>query len=160
MLDIKFIRENKEIVQEGARKKRIDFNVEDLLKADDRRRELLSSIEKKRAEQNQWSEKIVKALDAGDKTKLIIEMQLLKSSLQKEEEEQKEVMKKWQTLMIQAPNIPDMSVPEGESDADNKEVKARGEIPKFSFAPKSHIEIMENLGMVDLEKGAKISGFR
>ena len=160
MLDIKFIRENKEIVQEGARKKRIDFNVEDLLKADDRRRELLSSIEKKRAEQNQWSEKIVKALDAGDKTKLIIEMQLLKSSLQKEEGEQKEVMKKWQTLMIQAPNIPDMSVPEGDSDADNQEVKVWGEIPKFSFAPKSHIEIMENLGMVDLEKGAKISGFR
>ena len=160
MLDIKFIRENKEIVQEGARKKRIDFNVDDLLKADDRRRELLSSIEKKRAEQNQWSEKIVGAFDAATKTQLIIEMQLLKGRLQKEEEEQKEVMKKWQTLMIQAPNIPDMSVPEGESDADNKEVKVWGEIPKFSFVPKSHIEIMENLGMVDLEKGAKISGFR
>ena len=160
MLDIKFIRENKEIMQEGARKKRIDFNVDELLKADDRRRELLLSIEKKRAEQNQWSEKIVKALDASNKTKLIIEMQMLKSSLQKEEEEQKEVMKKWQTLMIQAPNIPDMSVPEGDSDADNKEVKAWGEIPKLNFAPKSHIEIMEHLGMVDLEKGAKISGFR
>jgi len=160
MLDIKFIRENKEIVQEGARKKRIDFNVDDLLKADDRRRELLSSIEKKRAEQNQWSEKIVGAFDAATKTQLIIEMQLLKSRLQKEEAEQKEVMKKWQTLMIQAPNIPDMSVPEGESDTDNKEVKVWGEIPKFSFAPKSHIEIMEHLGMVDLEKGAKISGFR
>ena len=160
MLDIKFIRENKEIVQEGARKKRIDFNVDELLKADDRRRELLLSIEKKRAEQNQWSEKIVGAFDAATKTQLIIEMQLLKSRLQKEEAEQKEVMKKWQTLMIQAPNIPDMSVPEGESDADNKEVKVWGEIPKFSFVPKSHIEIMENLGMVDLEKGAKISGFR
>jgi len=160
MLDIKFIRENKEIVQEGARKKHIDFNVDDLLKADDRRRELLSSIEKKRAEQNQWSEKIVGAFDAATKTQLIIEMQLLKSRLQKEEAEQKEVMKKWQTLMIQAPNIPDMSVPEGESDTDNKEVKVWGEIPKFSFAPKSHIEIMEHLGMVDLEKGAKISGFR
>src|SRR3989338_7702662 len=100
MLDIKFIRKNKEKMQEGARKSRIDFNVDELLKADDSRRELLLSIEKKRAEQNQWSEKIVKALDAGDKTKLIIEMQLLKSSLQKEEEEQKEVIKKWQTLMI------------------------------------------------------------
>ncbi|MBM2818032.1 MAG: serS [Parcubacteria group bacterium] len=160
MLDIKFIRENKEIVQEGARKKRIDFNVEDLLKADDRRRELLSSIEKKRAEQNQWSDKITRTPDAVAKAQLIAEMKLVKEELQKEEEEQKEVMKKWQALMIQTPNIPDMSVPEGESDADNQEVKVWGEIPKLNFAPKSHIEIMENLGMVDLEKGAKISGFR
>lgn len=160
MLDIRFIRENKEIVQEGARKKRIDFNVDELIKADDRRRELLSSIEKKRSEQNQWGEKIVKALDATTKTQLIIEMQLLKDRLQKEEEEHKEVMKKWQMLMVQAPNIPDMSVPEGESDADNQEIKIWGEIPKFSFAPKNHIEIMEKFGMIDLEKGARISGFR
>lgn len=160
MLDIKFIRENKEIVQEGARKKRIDFNVDELLKADDRRRELMTSIEKKRAEQNQWSEKIMRTPDATAKAQLIAEMKLVKEELQKEEEEQKEVVKKWQALMVQTPNIPDMSVPEGDSDADNQEIKAWGEIPKFNFAPKSHIEIMEKTDMVDLDKGAKISGFR
>lgn len=160
MLDIKFIRENKDIVQEGARKKRINFNVDELLKIDDRRRELLSSIEKRRAEQNQWNEKIARTLDAAAKTQLIAEMKLVKDELQKEEEEHKKVMKEWQAFMIQAPNIPDMSVPEGESDADNQEMKVWGEIPKFGFKPKSHIEIMESLGIVDLEKGAKISGFR
>ena len=126
MLDIKFIRENKEIVQEGARKKRIAFNVDDLLKADDRRRELMTSIEKKRAEQNQWSDKIVRTPEAMAKAQLIAEMKMLKDELQKEEEEQKEVMKKWQALIVQVPNIPDMSVPEGESDADNQEVKSWG----------------------------------
>ena len=160
MLDIKFIRENKDIVQEGARKKRINFSVDELLKTDDRRRELMTSIEKKRAEQNQWSDKIVRTPEAMAKAQLIAEMKMLKDELQKEEEEQKEVMKKWQALIVQVPNIPDMSVPEGESDADNQEVKSWGEIPKFSFTPKSHIEIMEKLGMIDLEKGAKISGFR
>lgn len=160
MLDIKFIRENKDIVQEGARKKRINFSVDELLKTDDRRRELMTSIEKKRAEQNQWSEKIMRTPDATAKAQLIAEMKLVKEELQKEEEEQKEVVKKWQALMVQTPNIPDMSVPEGDSDADNQEVKTWGEIPKFSFAPKSHIEIMEKADMVDLDKGAKISGFR
>ncbi|MBU6431357.1 MAG: serine--tRNA ligase [Patescibacteria group bacterium] len=160
MLDIKFIRENKDIVQEGARKKRIAFNVDDLLKVDDRRRELMTAIEKKRAEQNQWSEKIAGTPDAAAKAQLIAEMKIVKDELQKEEEEQKEVMKNWQALMVQVPNIPDMSVPEGDSDADNQEVKVWGEIPKFNFAPKSHIEIMEKASMVDLEKGAKISGFR
>lgn len=160
MLDIKFIRENKEIIQEGAKKKRIKFNVDELLKCDDKRRELMTSIEKKRAEQNQWSEKIVKTIESTEKTKIIIEMQLLKDKLHKEEEEQKEVMKKWQALMVQVPNIPDMSVPEGDSDADNQEVKTWGDIPKFNFTPKNHIEIMEKADMVDLDKGAKISGFR
>lgn len=160
MLDIKFIRENKDIIQEGARKKRIAFNVDDLIKADDKRRELLASIEKKRAEQNQCSDKITKTTDAAARSQLIAEMKIVKEELQKEEEELKEAMKQWQMLMIQTPNIPDMSVPEGESDADNQEIKQWGEIPKFAFAPKSHIEIMNNLNMLDLEKGAKISGFR
>ena len=101
MLDIKFIRENKDIVQEGARKKRINFSVDELLKTDDRRRELMTSIEKKRAEQNQWSDKIVRTPEAMAKAQLIAEMKMLKDELQKEEEEQKEVMKKWQALIVQ-----------------------------------------------------------
>lgn len=62
--------------------------------------------------------------------------------------------------MLQVPNIPDISVPEGESDADNKEVRVWGNKPVFSFEPKNHIELMENLNMVDFERGAKVAGFR
>jgi seryl-tRNA synthetase len=69
-------------------------------------------------------------------------------------------MKEWQTLMVQVPNVPDMSVPEGESDADNVELRTWGELPTFSFAPKNHIELMESLGMLDLERGTKVAGFR
>lgn len=160
MLDIKFIRENKDIVALGAKKKHIDFDVDALITIDDKRRELISLIETKRAAQNEVSEKIVRAVDPAEKSQMIAEMQALKAELQKEEEEMKAVMHDWQMLMVAVPNIPDMSVPDGADDKDNKEVKTWGEIPKFDFAPKSHVEIMENLDMIDLARGTKVAGFR
>ena len=160
MLDIKFIRDNKDLVALGAKKKHIDFDVESLILADDKRRELISLIEKKRAEQNEVSDKIVKAIDPVEKSQMITEMQALKADLQKEEEELKTVMHNWQMLMVTVPNIPDMSVPDGSNDKDNKEVKTWGDVPKFDFTPKSHVELMENLGILSLERGTKVAGFR
>lgn len=160
MLDIKFIRENKDLIREGARKKHLKFDVEALLKVDDSRKELLSSIEKKRSEQNLVSMRLPQMKDPEAKQVLLNEMKTLKEGLQKEEEELKEIMKKWQTQMLLVPNIPDVSVPEGDSDADNKEVKAWGEIPKFDFPIKDHIEIMERLDLADFTTGTKVAGFR
>ncbi len=160
MLDIKFIRENKDLVSEGAKKKHITFDVDNLLTIDDKRRELMLSIEKKRAEQNEVSEKIVRTQDQGEKSTMIAEMKILKDELQKEEEELKTVMHDWQLQMVQVPNIPDISVPDGVDDRENREVKVWGEKPVFDFTPKNHIELMENLGLLDLERGTKVSGFR
>lgn len=159
MLDIKFIRENKELVAAGARKKRLDFDVDELLAADDDRRALLTAIEKKKAEQNRVSKEIA-VLPEGERSALIEEMKKLKESLSSQEEKLKEVLKRWQLFMLRVPNIPDVSVPEGGSDADNQEIKRWGEPKKFSFKPRNHIELMEGLGMVDFEAGAKVSGFR
>jgi seryl-tRNA synthetase len=160
MLDIKFIRENKELIAAGAVKKHIKFDVDALVSVDDKRRALTSEIEKKRAEQNSVSDKIVKAVDQASRESLIAEMKILKETLQKEEEELKTVMTDWQRLMLSVPNIPDMSVPEGDSDKDNMEVRKWGEPTKFSFTPKSHIELLTNLDMISLERGAKVAGFR
>ena len=160
MLDIKFIRENKDLITEAARKKRIKFNVDDLLKADDKRKELLAEIEKKRANQNEVSQRIPQIQDDSAKKELFSQMKILKDELQKEEEELKEIMKTWQILMLSVPNVPDVSVPEGNTDVDNKEVKVWGEIPKFDFPVKDHIEIMERLDLADFETGAKVAGFR
>ncbi len=159
MLDIKFIRENKDLIALGAKKKLIKFDVEELLAADTKRRELMQSMEAKKAEQNSYNEKITKAAPA-ERAEMIAKMKAVKEDFQKEEELLKEVMKKWQLLMLQVPNIPDVSVPEGDSDADNKEVKVWGEIPKFDFKPKDHITLMQDLDMVDLERGVKVAGFR
>jgi seryl-tRNA synthetase len=84
----------------------------------------------------------------------------LKEGLQKEEEEYKEIIKNWQTLMLAVPNVPDVSVPEGDSEEDNKEVRTWGEIPKFDFKPKDHIELMEKWDLADFETGSKVAGFR
>ncbi len=159
MLDIKFIRENKDVVALGAKKKHVAINIDELITTDDTRRELLSSIEKKRAEQNQVSDKVTKA-GPEERTAFIESMKHLKIGLQEEEEKLKEVMKTWQSLMLQVPNVPDMSVPNGDTDADNQEIKVWGEKPNFAFEPKDHVELMTKLGMVDFERGSKVHGFR
>lgn len=159
MLDIKFIRENKDLILMGAKKKHIDFDVDALIALDDKRRELLTSVEAKRAEQNAVSEKIL-AASAGEKVIMIADMKELKDALQKEEEELKDILKQWQLLMVAVPNIPDMSVPEGKDDADNMELRTWGDIPKFSFEPKSHTDLMLAHDMVDFDRGTKVAGFR
>lgn len=159
MLDIKFIRENLDLVKLAAQKKHMDVDLDRLMAVDDSRRELMAGIESKRAEQNEVSAKIPQASDE-ERQRLIASMQPLKESLQAEEEKLRGVMEEWQALMLQVPNIPDMSVPDGESDADNEEVKVWGEQPTFDFEPKDHVEIMTKLGMVDFERGSKVHGFR
>ena len=158
MLDIKFIRENKDIVKAGAQKKRVKVDIDALIALDDKRKELLSSIEAKRAEQNTVGAKIASA--GADKASLLESMKTLKSALQKQEEELKGVMKDWQMLMLQVPNVPDVSVPDGATDADNQEKKSWGEKPSFNFEPKDHVELMTALSMVDFDRGAKAHGFR
>jgi len=159
MLDIKFIRENKELVEMAAKKKKISFDVGALLAVDDKRKTLLARIEEKRTEQNAANLEIVKAV-GPEKTNILERMKFVKEDLSKSEEEFKEVMKEWHALMLQVPNIPDVTVPDGESDADNQEIKKWGTLPKFDFTPKSHIDIMTTLDMLDLERGTKVAGFR
>ena len=162
MLDIKFIRENKELIASGSTKKRSSFNVENLIASDDTRLILLKEVEEFRAKQNKVGEKMgmVGAFSEMERVAVIEEMKVLKETLKQKEEKLEETMKEWRKLMLAVPNIPDMSVPEGESDADNIEVRKWGEIRQFGFLPKTHIEIMEANDMVDFERGTKTSGFR
>ncbi len=159
MLDIHFIRENADIVKAGARKKLIEIDIDRLLAIDDDRKRLRQELDAKKAEQNRRSNEIQRA--TGNERQMLIEaMQQLKAGMSESEEKLKEVMVEWQKLMLTVPNIPDMSVPEGESDADNVEVKKWGEPTTFEFKPKDHVEIMVELGMADFERGTKVAGFR
>ena len=160
MLDIKFIRENLELVKMGAKKKRITIDLDALIALDDARRKLLIGIETKKAEQNAMSKTIAIAADETARAQSIAEMKIVKDEIQKEEEELRGVMSKWQELMLQVPNIPDMSVPDGKDDSENQEIKTWGEKTAFSFTPKDHVEIMTALKMVDFERGSKVHGFR
>ncbi|MEJ0053110.1 MAG: serine--tRNA ligase [bacterium] len=159
MLDIHFIRENADLIKAGARKKRIAVDIDRLLAVDEERKSIRQRMDEKKAEQNRMSNTI--ALAQGPERAALIEgMRHVKEGFQELEEKYKTVMEEWQKLMLLVPNIPDMSVPEGESDADNAEVKKWGEIPQFGFEPKGHVELMEALGMADFERGAKVAGFR
>lgn len=160
MLDIKFIRENKEIVQAGAKKKHIDVDIEHLLAIDDERLKEQKIVEDLRAEVNRVSNDIAHDQDPNLKAQLINEMRIVKEDLKVKEEKLKAAMEEWQKIMLQVPNVPDMSVPEGAGEEDNKETLTWGEKPKFDFEPKNHVELMMKLNMVDLERGTKVHGFR
>ena len=115
MLDIKFIRENKELVSHDAKVKRIKFNVDELIEIDDMRRDLQKKFDELRNEQNIASEKIVSASQA-EKDEILSKIQGVKKSLKQIEDQLKNVMLEWQKMMVSVPNIPDISVPEGESE--------------------------------------------
>jgi seryl-tRNA synthetase len=159
MLDIKFIRENSDIVKSAITKKHITLDLDQLRALDDKRLEILKIVESLRAEQNEASLSIMGA-NPEEKEQIIKEMTLLKEDLQKNENELRDTMSSWQKMMLEVPNVPDVSVPDGDSDEDNVEIKSWGEIPKFDFEIKDHIELMENLDMVDFDRGVKVSGFR
>jgi seryl-tRNA synthetase len=160
MLDIKFIRENVDIVKMAATKKKITIDIDRLVVVDDERRAIMQRLETRKAEQNKVSDSIPTTADPVARQKLISEMQTLKAENQKDEEALKPVMEEWQKLMLQVPNIPDMTVPDGDSDADNEEVKVWGEKTSFNFEAKDHVELMTKHGMVDFERGTKVHGFR
>jgi len=160
MLDIKFIRENLDIVKHAATKKRITIDLDRLITVDDSRRALLQTMEEKKAEQNRVGPQIAQTSDDRERNALLREMTTLKASIQKDEEQLKGIMKEWQTLMLQVPQVPDMTVPEGMTDADNLEVSVWGDKPTFDFAPQDHVALMLKHNMVDFERGAKVHGFR
>jgi len=160
MLDIKFIRENIDLIKEASRKKRVDFNVDELIVVDQKRLEILSLVESLRTKQNLSNDKMTKIVSDDERHLLIAEMRELKEELKDKEEKLREIIKEWQVLMLRVPNIPDMSVPEGLSEDENVTRKEWGEKPNFNFEPKDHIELMTALGMVDFERGSKAHGFR
>lgn len=159
MLDIKFIRDNSEIIKLAATKKKLKFDVDELIKIDTERVDIMKRAEDLRAKQNAAGESVQRVVGA-EREQLLNSLKTVKEDLKKVEDELEPVMKKWRELMLQVPNIPDMSVPDGQSDEDNQEIRKVGEPRNFDFTPLDHIQIMEQNDMVDFERGTKTSGFR
>lgn len=159
MLDIKFIRENKDVVIAGAKKKHINVDIDRLIAVDDERRKLQLAFDAARASQNEASKEIPTA-SPERKAELMEKMKSVKAEMQAAEEKLKIALEEWRALMVQVPNVPDITVPDGESDADNKEIKTWGEKPSMDFTPMSAADLLSKHQMVDLERGAKVAGFR
>lgn len=159
MLDIKFIKENPDLIKDAVAKKNLSFNVDELLALEAKRLEALTHFENSRAQQNTLSDRIPQAAPE-ERASMIEALKPLKEQVQAAEEALRTVMKEWQALMLEVPNIPDMSAPVGPDEHSNAIVKTWGVRPEFTFEPKDHIEIMLALGMVDFERGVKVHGFR
>jgi len=160
MLDIKFIRENPDLIKQAAQKKRIEFDVDGFLKIDEERRRSMSEVEELRAKQNKASDLVAAISNEDEKESAIKDLRELKDALSKKEYEFKKLNTEWQKLMYDVPNLPDPSVPEGADERDSREERKWGEIPEFGFEPLNHETIMQNLDLLELERGAKVSGFR
>lgn len=159
MLDMKFIRENPELVREGIRLKNEKADLDTLLKLDKKRREILNKAENLKKERNENSKKVSElkktAQDAGEiieRTKEIsLEIKQMDTDLAELETQLKHELDR-------IPNIPHESAPKGLSESDNREIKHWGDLPEFDFDVKDHLQIGEFLDILDFKRGSKISG--
>ena len=159
MLDIKFIRENPDIIKRTAKEKLVTIDVDRLLEVDRLVKENLSEVEILRAERNKWSTAIP-TMQGEEKQEKINLVRNLKDEITKIEEVLTPLQEEFEDLMLRvpAPTLPE--VPVGESDADNVEIRRVGEIRKFDFTPKAHYELGEALDLMDFTHAAKIAGSR
>lgn len=160
MLDIKFIREHPEIVKEALKKRGYDFNIDNLLKIDEERRTRIAEIEKLRARINEISKEVGELKRRKEDQKadaLKEESKRLGDEIEVLEKELYEIDIRFNQLLLLIPNIPHDSVVEGKDSSWNPVVKVWGEKPAFSFTPLPHWEIGEKLGILDFERGSKIS---
>jgi len=160
MLDIKFIRQNPDIIKEGGRKKQVKVDIDRLLEVDKKRREVLQALEDMRAQKNKSSKEISGTKVEKEKQKIILKMRELDKNSDRLNGDLKELNEEFKKLMFQIPNLPFADVPVGENEKDNVVLKEVGEKPQFDFEPKDYLELAERLDLIDVKRAAKIAGSR
>jgi seryl-tRNA synthetase len=159
MLDIKLIREDPEPFRQALARRGLAERVDELLAADERRRELTQRVEALRAEQNRASKAIGRA-SGDEKRALIAEVAKVSAELKELEPELAEAETALTLSLASTPNLPHPSAPDGFTDEDAVEVRRLGDPPHFDFEPKDHAELGAALGVLDVERGARTSGSR
>jgi seryl-tRNA synthetase len=158
MLDINFIKENKDKVAGAIKVKGIALDLDELLKINDQRNSLMSEMDELRSKQNDFNKEIV-GLDADKKSAAIVSMKSVSDEIKTLNEKHAVLEEKYKELMYLVPNIPSEDSPIGGEDA-NKVEETWGEETKFDFEPKDHIALGLDLDLIDLDRGVKTSGFR
>ncbi len=159
MLDLKFIRQNAELVKAGAKLKRIDCDVDRVLELDAEKRRLGQEVDELRSRQKNAGKAIAQA-SAEEREALLEEQKTLKSELKQLEERQGSIEEELGPLHVRIPNVPDPEVPEGKDDAENVELRQVGERPSFDFETQDHVALGAAQGWLDVEAGARLAGSR
>ena len=161
MLDPKLIKEKPEIIRKMLKSRAVEFDLDGLIESDQKRREFIIKTDELRKKKNQIAITISEKKKVGeDASSIFIEMKNISNELTKLELQQEDIEKKYLKLASTIPNLIHESVPIGIDDSVNKEIKKWGNIPKFDFKIKDHIDISEDLNLVDLERAAKVAGAR
>lgn len=164
MLDMKFVRENPQVVKQNLERRGDEAKipwVDELLENDRRWRSLRTEADTLRSKRNKLTEQIAQARRQGqDTTQLVKEAEQIPDKIKTLEKESADLDSKVANTLMQLPNLIHESVPVGKDENDNVEVRKWGKPPEFNFKPKDHIDLTTQLGLVDLERGAKVAGAR
>ena len=160
MLDIKKIKENPDAVKAGLRAKEVDCDatIDRILELDEQRRSLIAATEALKARQNKVSKEIPAMKKAGkDVAPIFAEMAQLKAEMADDAKKLDEVLAEYRTAMLSLPNLPDPDLKPGGKE-NNEPLKYFGEPHKFDFTPKHHVDLCQDLGLIDYERGVKLAG--
>ena len=161
MLDLKFVRENPKLVEEAVKSRNGSLDLTEFLELDKQRREITQQVEALKKERNTASQEIGKLKKAGqDAAEQMAAVRALGDKIAADDKELKEIEEKIKSILLTIPNVPAEDVPVGKDDTCNPVIRTWGEPTKFDFEPKAHWDIGENLGILDFERGVKVSGAR
>lgn len=163
MLDIKYVRSNPEEVKKAIRSRGADMDkaIDRVIEIDSLRRNALSEMEKGKSEQNAMSKKIPQMKKSGEDTSEVMkQMKELSDKISEHKNKVSELEKEQREILLSIPNVPNKDVPVGKDDSDNVEIRKWGNPTSFDFEPLPHWDIGKNLGILDSEVAAKITGAR
>ncbi|MBR5236953.1 MAG: serine--tRNA ligase [Clostridia bacterium] len=161
MLDIKLIRQEPEKVKAALARRKEEDKIDELLELDKKRRDVLYEVEQLKSKQNTVSKQIPQIKkEGGDTAPIFAEMKELSEKIKGLDQNLRELDEAINSLMLRIPNIPNETVPDGDTDEDNVEVRKFSEPTKFDFEPKAHWDLGEELGILDAASAAKITGAR
>jgi seryl-tRNA synthetase len=158
MLDLKYIRENAEAVQENSRNRGVEADVGLVVELADRRSALIQELNELRQRQNQMARSIGKEQDPESRDRLIAESRAMKDRIPEKEADLSEVERRMREELLKIPNMTHPDAPIGKDDSENVEIRRWGEIPDFDFDIRDHVELGESLGIIDFDAGAKVAG--
>lgn len=161
MLDMKFVRENPELVMDAMRKRNANVNLDEFLELEKKRRELTLQVEALKSQRNAASQEIGKMKKAGENADAqMAEVRALGDKIAEDDKELKDIEARLKEILMTIPNMPAADTPVGSSDADNPVVRSWREPAKFAFEPQAHWDIGEKLNILDVERAGKVSGAR
>ncbi|HHV19002.1 MAG TPA: serine--tRNA ligase [Thermoanaerobacterales bacterium] len=161
MLDARYVRQNPDIIRTALENRGATADLDEFLRLDEDRRNLLFEVERLKSLRNQESEEIARKKKAGKPAdEIIARMKEVSQNIKDMDEKISKIEADLREILLTIPNIPDDSVPVGKTDADNVEVRRWGEPTKFDFDPKPHWDIGEDLDILDFERAGKITGSR